>query len=299
MAVITSNAHPLATGLAPSWATAWGEDRRFGPWADIEYRGILQRLRWIPPGRFRMGSAEPESGRLEREGPCHDATLSSGFWLFDTPCTQALWEAVMQTNPSRFQSADRPVDSVSWNDAQEFLERLNGDVHGLELSLPTEAQWEYACRAGTTGATWLGDLQLLGERNAPLLDTIAWYGGNSGVNFDLKDGFDSRNWIEKQFDHKQAGSRIVKQKLPNPWGLYDMLGNVWEWCQDGKRDYLAESFTDPVGVTDLGAGRVLRGGGWGNHARYVRAASRYWYAPGYRHHGIGFRCARVQARENE
>ena len=94
MAVISSNVHPLDTGLAPSWAAAWGEDRRFGPWVELEYRGVSQRLRWIPPGSFRMGSPETGTGRYDDERPCHDVTLSSGFWLFDTPCTQAFWEAV-------------------------------------------------------------------------------------------------------------------------------------------------------------------------------------------------------------
>ena len=98
--------------------------------------------------------------------------------------------------------------------------------------LPSEAQWEYACRAGTETALYSGNLEILGERNAPALDPIAWYGGNSGVDFDLKDGHDSSDWSEKQYPHTRAGTRPVKLKRVNPWGLYDLLGNVWEWTQD-------------------------------------------------------------------
>ena len=297
MAVITSNSHPLDTGLVPSWAAAWGEDRRFGPWGEFHYGGVTQRLRWIPPGRFRMGSPEDEAGRFENEGPCHEVTLSSGFWLFDTPCTQALWEAVMGKNPSRFESADRPVENVSWEEVQGFLAKLNGEISGLDLRLPTEAEWEYSCRAGTLGATWLGNLDIFGVNNAPVLDEIAWYGGNSGVDFDLPTGHDSSGWNEKQSDHSRAGTRRVKQKSANPWGLYDMLGNVWEWCHDGLREYSDQSATDPVGPTDVRADRVLRGGSWFNRARGVRAAFRNWYSPGDRLDDFGFRCARVQAGE--
>ncbi len=234
MTTINSNSHPLDSGLAPSWVTGWGGDRRFGPWVDLEYGGVSQRLRWIPPGTFRMGSPDIEAGRFEQEGPCHDVTLSSGYWLFDTPCTQALWEAVMGKNPSRFVSAERPVESVSWDDVQQFLGRLNGEVPGLEMTLPTEAQWEHACRAGTTGATWLGDLEILGACNAPILDEIAWYTGNSGVEFDLANGHDSSDWSEKQHEHERAGTRLVKQKAANPWGSSDMPGNVWERCLGGR-----------------------------------------------------------------
>ena len=187
-------------------------------------------MRWIPPGRFLMGSLEDEAGRYDWEGPQHEVTIARGFWLFDTPCTQALWQAVMDgDNPSRFQSPDRPVENVSWNDVQEFLTRINKKVSGLDLVLPSEAQWEYACRAGTTTALYTGEIEILGERNAPALDPITWYGGNSGVGFELDNGYDSGDWPKKQYDHKRAGTRPVGLKAANPWGgLSDMLGNVWE-----------------------------------------------------------------------
>jgi formylglycine-generating enzyme required for sulfatase activity len=213
--------------------------------------------------------------------------------LFDTPCTQALWEAVMGDNPSRFQSPERPVEQVSWEEVQEFLRRIEERVPGL--ALPTEAQWEYACRAGTQTATYAGDLEILGDSNAPLLDAIAWYSGNSGVGFELDNGWDSSNWPEKQYLHERAGTHPVGLKEPNAWGLYDMLGNVWEWCADGIRPYGSESVTDPIGPTKAGAERVLRGGAWILDARVVRSASRIAYDPGYRFVNFGFRCARVQS----
>src|SRR5262249_12534536 len=146
--------------------------------------------------------------------------------------TQALWEAVMGENPSYFRSSTRPVEQVSWNDCQEFVKKLNGSLDGLALALPSEAQWEYSCRAGTSTPTYAGDLNILGENNAPVLDGIAWYGGNCGVDFDLDNGVDISSWEEKQYDRVKGGTHAVGGKAPNGWGLYDMLGNVWEWCQD-------------------------------------------------------------------
>jgi formylglycine-generating enzyme required for sulfatase activity len=281
-------------GGAPPWAVDWGVDE-FGSWATFEYQGVLQRLRWISPGSFLMGSPQDEPGRWDDEGPRHEVRLSRGYWLFDTPCTQALWEAVMGSNPSLFRSPMRPVESVSWEDCQKFLEAINGRIDGLELVLPSEAQWEYACRAGSAEATYAGNLEILGERNAPLLNGIAWYGGNSGVDFELAEGEDSSSWPEKQYEHERAGTHPVGLKAPNAWGLYDMLGNVWEWCLDGRRQYSSDSVVDPVGPLQEGVARVLRGGGWSSDARSVRAAYRYAYPPGYRDGSFGLRCARVQA----
>ncbi len=242
-----------------------------------------------------MGSPKNEPGRFSDEGPRHQVTISRGFWLMDTPCTQALWQAVMGTNPSRFRSPDRPVENVSWDDVQEFLARINDQIPGLDLTLPTEAQWEYGCRAGTTTALYTGAIRILGDRNAPALDPIAWYGGNSGVDFDLDDGYDSSDWAEKQYPHTKAGTRPVGLKQANPWGLYDMLGNVWEWCGDGMRDYQAEAVIDPTGPLEAGAERCIRGGSWFSTARTVRAACRLLYPPGFRGNDLGFRCARVQS----
>ena len=323
----------------PPWANAIGRDR-FGLWSEIavdpgQGEPIIQRLRWIPPGQFRMGSPEAETQELakdkderiwfQREHPRHWVTLTEGYWLFDTPCTQALWAAVMGNNPSAFQSPTRPVEQVSWEDIQSFLGKINEQLPGLDLTLPREAQWEYACRAGTETATYTGDLTIsrekytppplsepvilrekytppplsepiiLGTMNGQVLDQLAWYSGNSGVDFELANGYDSSDWPEKQYPHARAGTHPVKLKRANPWGLYDMLGNVWEWCRDGVRDYDHDAQTNPEGVLETGAFRVLRGGSWYNDARYVRAAYRDAIPPDDRSDLIGFRCVRVQS----
>ncbi len=245
--------------VKPLWASAIGRDR-IGLWATVEVEDVAFRLRWIPPGRFLMGSPDDEAGRWDDEGPQHELTLTRGFWLAETPCTQALWEAVMAENPSRFQSPDRPVEQVSWNDCQSYLETLNSRFPGLELRLPTEAEWEYACRAGTETSIYAGDL-----------DRIAWYYDNSGEE-----------------------THPVAQKEPNTWGLYDTLGNVLEWCSDFWRaSYEAEAVEDPQGPSK-GSGRVFRGGSWIGDARHVRAAYRFANVPGGRDDYLGFRLARGQ-----
>ena len=287
----------------PDWATAIGRDE-YGVFVTITVpamrgRPVTQRLRWIPPDRFMMGSPGKEPGRYDDEGPRHAVSIGQAFWLFDTPCTQALWRAVMGRNPSRFKSPTRPLESVSFADVGRFLDRLNGRVPGLNLSLPSEAQWEYACRAGTTEATYAGPLRILGEHNAPVLDAIAWYGGNSGVGFELKDGHDSSGWPEKQYPHERTGTHPVAMKAPNRWGLYDMLGNVWEWCADHWHDSYRGAPDDGSAWLDPGAdataSRVFRGGSWGAGARSVRAACRLHALPSARSGSLGFRCARVQA----
>ena len=167
----------------------------------------------IPEGRFKMGSPEDEEGRWDDEGPQHEVEVKA-FSMGETPVTQAQWEAVMGNNPSRFKGLNRPVECVSWNDCQEFCRKLNELVPGLDARLPTEAEWEYAARAGTTGPRY-------GE-----LDEIAWYSGNS-----------------------DSQTHPVREKKPNAFGLYDMLGNVWEWCADAWKDYPEpqETCRDKVG----------------------------------------------------
>ena len=240
----------------PPWATEIGRDT-YGLWALFEVERVRQRLRWILPGRFLMGAPPEEASQFGLEGPRHEVHLTRGFWLFDTLCTQILWQVVMGENPSRFEEKNRPVEQVSWEDCQAFLSKLNARLPGLALRLPTEAQWEYACRAGTGTARYQEDL-----------DAIAWYVENS--NYETHE---------------------VGQKRPNAWGLYDMLGNVYEWCHDGHRDYSESVVVDPVGPTDAGAHRVIRGGGWGFPAQFVRAASRVWDPTGIRVGVLGFRGA--------
>lgn len=287
------------SGTPPDWASSWGEDD-YGSWVSFDVtaddgRAVSQRMRWIPAGRFMMGSPENEEGRDDDEGPQHEVTISQGCWMFDTPCTQALWEIVMGENPSRFNDPQRPVEQVSWEDIQTFLERINKQIPGVELNLPSEAQWEYACRAGTTTATYVGDLEISGWDNAPLLDDIAWYGGNSGHEFDHEDGEDTADWgDEKQYPHTRAGSRKVAQKKPNSWGFYDTLGNVSEWCLDEQRDYESESITDPMGSSNQSMFCVVRGSAWDSDARFVRAAHRHALSLNERGYYLGFRAVRVQ-----
>jgi formylglycine-generating enzyme required for sulfatase activity len=284
--------HPLERGEPPAWASLWGEDR-FGVFAGFTVGQVEQRMRWIPAGSFWMGSPESEEGR-DSDEVRHEVTLTRGFWLADTPCTQALWQEVARGNPSRFPTPERPVEQVSWDDVEGFLRELEQRLPGLAPRLPTEAQWEYACRAETDGATYAGDLRIEGANNAPVLDAIAWYGGNSGKDLDLKEGAsDSSDWPEKQYRHTRAATRKVATRAPNPWGLYDMLGNVWEWCADWYGPYETGSAIDSSGP-DQGTYRVIRGGSWISYARLVRAASRRRAHPSYRWIALGFRLARGQ-----
>jgi formylglycine-generating enzyme required for sulfatase activity len=292
--------NPLEDGAPPEWASSWGEDRQ-GVWVAFEVGGVEQILRWIPPGTFMMGSPKGEPGRFEDEGPQHEVTISRGLWLGDTPCTQALWTAVMGANPSRFQDPRRPVEQVNVGEVEAFLEKVEALIPGLGLRLPTEAEWEYACRAGTTEATYGGPIQILGENNAPVLDPIAWYGGNSGQEYELADGYDSSKWPNKQYPHRKAGTHPVKLRQRNPWGLYDMLGNVLEWCMDGwESDAYAHGLPiDPYVPGHERPLRVVRGGSWDAHAQSVRAAFRFAGHREVRGGDVGFRVARGQAPEGQ
>ncbi|MCP5089626.1 MAG: formylglycine-generating enzyme family protein, partial [Gammaproteobacteria bacterium] len=177
-----------------------------------------------------------------------------------------------------------------------FIERINERIPDLGLSLPSEAQWEHACRARTETALYTGAINIMGERNAPALDPIAWYGGNSGEGFELENGYDSSDWKEQQYPNKRAGTRPVRGKQANPWGLYDMLGNVFEWCQDSWHGSYDGAPVDGSAreSDEAGAARVIRGGSWGYDARDCRCACRDGGQPDYRRSYLGFRCARVQ-----
>jgi len=218
-------------------------------------RTEVVRFASIPAGTFIMGSPEDEYGRSRDEAQ-HKVTLTSPFEMMVTPVTQGLWRLVMGNNPSYFKGPDLPVESVSWDEVQDFIAKLNQMLGTNNLRLPTEAEWEYACRAGTTGARYRE------------LDKIAWYDDNSG-----------------------GKTHPVGKKAPNAWGLYDMLGNVWEWCQDWYGAYPFGSVTDPTGFL-TGSIRVNRGGSWYYNARYVRAAIRGCDVPRARYGALGFRLAR-------
>jgi formylglycine-generating enzyme required for sulfatase activity len=222
--------------------------------------GVTMDFCWCPAGKFTMGSPESEAGRSSDEDQVQ-VTLSEGFWMAKTEVTQAQWQAVMKENPSEFKGANRPVEKVSWDDAQKFLTKLNaivGDSDGRKMVLPTEAQWEYAARAGETGPYSGGTVK-----------EVAWYRDNSG-----------------------GGTHEVGTKRPNAWGLHDMHGNVWEWCADWYKDEL-EGGVDPQGAAS-GSGRVFRGGSWNYFAFFCRVSFRYWYFPSNWGYGIGFRPARGQ-----
>jgi formylglycine-generating enzyme required for sulfatase activity len=205
-----------------------------------------------------IGSPDSDAEARDNEKPAHRVILRQPFYLGKYPVTQAQWAAVMGNNPSRFKgNPNHPVDNVSWNDVHAFLHKLNEWKGGGDYRLPTEAQWEYACRAGTETPRYYHDV-----------NAIAWCRGNSN-----------------------AQPQPVGQKLPNAWGLYDMLGNVWEWRHDGRRTYTADAAVDPMEPTGAGTLRVFRGGSWSRPAQLVRAANRGWSDPGFRNGDLGCRCA--------
>jgi len=228
--------------------------------------GIEYAFRWCPPGSFLMGSPEDEPDR-ERDETQHSVTLTRGFWMLETEVTQAMWKSVMGTDPSLFKGAQNPVESVSWKACDDFCKKLSSKL-GLTVSLPTEAQWEYACRAGTTSAYSFGSSLNGREANCD---------GRYPCGTSTKGPY-----LRKTVP--------VKSYAPNAWGLYDMHGNVWEWCQDWyDEDYYAESPTsDPTGPSS-GSNRVFRGGCWGSIARYCRSANRYGVTPDNRGCDLGFR----------
>ena len=244
----------LAVGLGLVLATWWGLGSPWTTSPDMEFV-------WIPAGEFLMGSPIYEEGRDSDERQ-HEVRISQGFWMGKYEVTQGEWEAVMGSNPSFFDECGSrcPVETVSWNDVQEFIRRLNEREtgHVYRYRLPTEAEWEYAARAGTTGARH-------GE-----LDEFAWYGDNSGHS-----------------------THPVGQKRGNAWGLHDILGNVWEWTGDWYDEYPSGFVTDPQGSLS-GSYRVLRGGGWISDGRNVRSARRHYPSPGFRPLNIGFRLVRTE-----
>ncbi len=265
--------------------------------------GATMELVWCPPGSFTMGSPASEQGRFDNEVQ-HPVTLTKGFWLGKYEVTQRQWESVMGTNPAWFQSPDRPVEQVSWEDCQAFIRAVRRVHPDLAVRLPTEAEWEYACRAGTETALPNGrDLIIYGSRNGPALDDIAWYGGNSSVGFELSNGFDTANWEEKQHPGGFAGTHPVGLKAANAWGLHDMIGNVLEWCSDWyNADYRVavdpENTSSPQTFDGGVTLRVCRGGSWIGGARLCRSAVRGGHRPSGRDILLGFRlCCSAGPRE--
>lgn len=269
--------------LPPPWASGFGDDV-FGLWAEFVVGGVRQRMRWIEPGTFMMGSPDTEEGR-ERERPRHAVSISRGFWLADTACTQALWLAVMGgKNPSRFaDDPQNPVEQVSWDDVggdgtkdRGFLGRLRDALPGGEPGLPTEAEWEYACRAGSGEAFAFGKTVTTGQVN---------YHGNHPYG-DAPKGPD-------------RGRTVAVKALPaNRWGLYQTHGNVWEWCADAPREYATTAKGDaPVvdpglgGEAERAALRAVRGGSWFFRGRNARSAYRSALRRVVADDNLGFRLA--------
>ena len=250
-----------------NWAARIGEDQ-YGLYAEFDFQGITQRMRWIMPGTFTMGSPEDETDQDDETQ--HEVTLNHGFWLADTTCTQELWQAVMGENPSKFKGQEYlPVDSVSWDMCQEFCTRINKTVPDLHLRLPTEAQWEYACRAGTSTPFSFGEHITTAQAN--FNGQYPYMNGPKGV---------------------YREQTMPVRALPcNQWGLYQMHGNVWEWCADWYGKYSHGSVTDPPGPKK-GVIRVLRGGGWFVNGGSVRSADRSVSTPDSWDFSVGFRFSR-------
>ena len=235
------------------WSNAWGFDQ-YGLWQTFHFRDATQKMRFIAHGQFQMGSPTSEEDRQDHEIQ-HTVTISKGFWLGETPVSQALWQAVMANNPSAatetaVTTATEAVNSVTWNECQIFCQRLAEQLAGVVTKLPTEAQWEYACRGGTSSA---------------------------------------------------FASDIASIDAPNPWGLQQMHGNVWEWCEDGLRQYTDAALTDPA-ITDTTATspqfkptqqastlRIIRGGSHRDPIAFQRSAARFGRPENTRSSNLGFR----------
>jgi formylglycine-generating enzyme required for sulfatase activity len=230
--------------------------------------GLSLEMAPIPAGNFTMGSPDHESGRNADEGPQRVVTLTKYFWLGKYEVTQQQWQSLMGSNPSGFPGdGNLPVENITWADAAAFGEKLTAQERaagrlpaGYVYRLPTEAEWEYACRAGTTTRFYTGDKD-------SDLDAAAWYKNNS-----------------------DGKTHPVGQKKPNAWGLYDMNGNVWEWCNDWYASYAKAAIVDPQGPAE-GHFHVARGGGWMRGVASSRSAERDHHHPSFKRSNVGFRIA--------
>ena len=269
---------PFLNSAPPIWASGRGQDK-FGYYADFSiptgdgsdryWEFVSQRMRWIPAGTFLMGSPESEHDRRDNEGPQHMVTISQPFWMMQTAVPQELWNAVMAENPSHFQDEQNgrlPVENCDWDQSVAFCDAVNQNVPGLNLRLPTEAEWEYACRSGTESAFAFGDDITTDQAN---------FDGN--YPYRSHEGIDREKTIS------------VDDLYQNPWGLIQMHGNVRDWCADWYAEYSAETQVDPEGPKS-GSTRVMRGGSWISHASWLRSAYRSYWLPGARFYNLGLRC---------
>lgn len=224
----------------------------------ITVNGVTFKMVKIEGGTFMMGAPSSDAEAYSNEMPQHCVTLSE-YYIAETEVTQALWQAVMGSNPSHFKFPDRPVEEISWNDCKTFIEKLN-QLTDKQFRLPTEAEWEYAARGGGNSHGY----KFSGSDN---VDDVAWYTDNCG-----------------------GETHAVKTKAANELGLYDMTGNVLEWCSDWMAAYTADTVTNPQGPA-AGFKRVLRGGSLYNDARRLRVTRRSEYNPTFTDYSVGFRLA--------
>ena len=222
--------------------------------------GVSFDMMMVKAGTFTMGATSEMKALNSDEKPTHQVTLTNDYYIGKTEVTQALWKAVMGNNPSYFKGDNLPVENVSWDDCQKFISKLNS-LTGQNFRLPTEAEWEFAARGGNNSNHY----QYSGSNE---LGDVAWYDGNSG-----------------------GKTHVVATKQPNELGLYDMSGNVWEWCSDCYDNYSSSSLTNPTGPNS-GSNRVTRGGCWGPDARFCRSSARIDCAPDYSF-GLGLRLVLV------
>ncbi len=246
-----------------NWCTC-GEDK-FGIWIDVKIINQIQRMRWIKPGDFLMGSPDDEPYRYDYETQ-HEVTLSKGFWIADSTCTQGTWQSIMNSNPSKNIGAQNPIENISWHDCDKFIIKLNSLFKKLSFALPTEAQWEYACRAGTQTPFSFG-INILPNQ----------------VNYNGEHPYLGQ---EKQLYRKKT---IAIKSLPaNQWGLFEMHGNVWEWCNDWFDNHPKGGIIDPVGPSE-GSYKILRGGSAFSGAADCRSAARIKFHPDNNYYRHGFR----------
>jgi formylglycine-generating enzyme required for sulfatase activity len=234
------------------------DNRQSGNSKTFTANGVTFKMMKVDGGTFSMGATSEQKESFDDEKPVHQVTLST-YYIGETEVTQALWKAVMGSNPSNFKGDNRPVENVSWNDCQTFIKKLNS-LTGENFRLPTEAEWEYAARGGSESRGY----QYSGSNN---LSSAAWYDDNSG-----------------------GQTHDVKTKSPNELSVYDMSGNVYEWCQDWYGKYSSSSVTNPTGAAS-GSCRVSRGGSWYDDAWGCRSAYRNHDAPGGKYDGLGLRLA--------
>ena len=273
MKISTLNTSYHIANFPPQWASEWGEDD-YGLFADltIDHKtNIVQRFRFIAAGEFMMGSPKNEKERYEKED-YHKVTISQSYWLADTTVTQEAWKALMGNNPANFKdNIMNPVERVSWEDAQAYIKKLNDNMgKTLErqvIRLPTEAEWEHACRAGTETPFSFG------ENITP-----------KQVNYD-----GNYPYAEGKKGEYREKTVAVKSLPVNPWGLYEMHGNVWEWCADAWQELGEQATVDPYYDDSVVALRVVRGGSWIYLGGHVRSAYRNRLSPGGRDDHIGFR----------